>query len=87
MEIPNYGIYANEDWPSVKKGAAAMISKMDHDVGKILKLLQELELDKKTFVFFTSDNGPHLKEVINMKPLILMVQLRVLQARPLRREE
>ena len=42
-----------------KKGAAAMISKMDHDVGKILKLLQELELDKKTFVFFTSDNGPH----------------------------
>ena len=59
MEIPNYGIYANEDWPSVTKGAAAMISKMDHDVGKILKLLQELELDKKTFVFFTSDNGPH----------------------------
>ena len=59
MEIPNYGIYANEDWPSVTKGAAAMISKMDHDVGIILRLLQELELDKKTFVFFTSDNGPH----------------------------
>ena len=59
MEVPDYGIYINKKWSSVKKGAAAMISRMDRDVGRILELLEELQLNKKTFVFFTSDNGPH----------------------------
>ncbi len=37
---------------------AAMISRMDRDVGRILDLLQNLEIDDHTLVFFTSDNGP-----------------------------
>ena len=37
---------------------AAMISTMDRDIGKILKLLKELNLDKNTIVIFSSDNGP-----------------------------
>ena len=36
MEVPDYGIYNNKKWSSVKKGAAAMISRMDRDVGRIL---------------------------------------------------
>ncbi len=59
MEVPNYGIYNSKEWPSVKKGAAAMITRMDKDVGKIINLLEELKIEEKTLVFFTSDNGPH----------------------------
>ena len=36
-----------------------MISRMDRDVGRILALLEELNLDENTLVIFTSDNGPH----------------------------
>ena len=59
MEIPSHGIYASRDWPATKKGAAAMITHMDSDVGKLIALLEQLELEKDTLVFFTSDNGPH----------------------------
>jgi arylsulfatase A-like enzyme len=37
---------------------AAMITRMDRDVGKLLALLKELDLDERTIVVFTSDNGP-----------------------------
>jgi arylsulfatase A len=37
---------------------AAMITRMDRDVGRLLKLLSELDLEKNTIVFFASDNGP-----------------------------
>ncbi|MEX0772587.1 MAG: arylsulfatase [Balneolales bacterium] len=38
---------------------AAMVSRMDRDVGRLIDLLRELEIDDNTIVFFTSDNGPH----------------------------
>lgn len=38
---------------------AAMITRLDKDVGSMLDLLKELNLDENTCVFFTSDNGPH----------------------------
>jgi len=59
MEISDYGIYAKEKWPNTKKGAAAMITRMDKDVGNIIQLLKELDIQNETMVFFTSDNGPH----------------------------
>ena len=37
---------------------AAMITRMDRDVGRIMALLKELGLDENTLVIFTSDNGP-----------------------------
>lgn len=37
---------------------AAMISRMDREVGKMMKLIQELDLDEETIFVFTSDNGP-----------------------------
>lgn len=37
---------------------AAMISRMDRDVGRLLDLLDELDLADNTLVLFTSDNGP-----------------------------
>jgi arylsulfatase A-like enzyme len=59
MEVPDYGPYADRDWPNPEKGFAAMITRMDGDVGRLLSLLKELEIDENTIVFFTSDNGPH----------------------------
>lgn len=59
MEVPDYGVYADRDWPNPEKGFAAMISRMDGDVGRLFALLDELGLDDDTLVIFTSDNGPH----------------------------
>ncbi|WP_069658823.1 arylsulfatase [Arcticibacter eurypsychrophilus] len=38
---------------------AAMVSKLDADVGRVLELVKQLGLDDNTYIFFTSDNGPH----------------------------
>ena len=43
-------------------GYLATVSFMDEQVGRILKALKELELDKNTVVFFTSDHGYLLGE-------------------------
>jgi arylsulfatase A-like enzyme len=59
MEVPDYGPYADKDWPEPQKGHAAMISRLDRDVGRLLTRLKELGLDDDTIVFFSSDNGTH----------------------------
>jgi arylsulfatase A-like enzyme len=59
MEVPDHGIYADRDWPSTAKGQAAMIARMDGDVGRLVTLLRDLKIDHKTLLIFTSDNGPH----------------------------
>lgn len=37
---------------------AAMITRLDAEIGQILDLLVQLDLDERTLVLFTSDNGP-----------------------------
>lgn len=59
MEVPDYGPYAKTDWPEPQKGHAAMISRMDADIGRLLKRLKEMGEEKNTLIFFSSDNGPH----------------------------
>lgn len=59
MEVPSLGQYANRDWPEPQKGHAAMISRMDRDIGRLVQRLDSLGLRKNTLVLFTSDNGPH----------------------------
>ena len=58
-EVPEHGIYAAEDWPDPDKGQAAMITRMDRDVGTLLDRLAELGIAESTLVMFSSDNGPH----------------------------
>jgi len=36
---------------------AAMVSRMDRDLGRLMNLLKALNIDEKTLVIFTSDNG------------------------------
>jgi arylsulfatase A-like enzyme len=40
---------------------AAMITRLDRDVGRVLDTLATLGLDGDTIVFFTSDNGPSVE--------------------------
>ena len=59
QDVPDYGIYADKDWSRPNKGQAAMISRMDRDIGQLLDKLKEHKIDERTLVIFTSDNGPH----------------------------
>jgi len=59
MEVPSYEPYDTESWPKPEKGFAAMITRMDRDLGRILDSLRSRGLDRNTLVIFLSDNGPH----------------------------
>lgn len=59
MEVPDLGKFANEDWPDPEKAKAAMITRMDRDIGRLMALLKKFRIDDNTLVFFTSDNGAH----------------------------
>ncbi len=45
--------------PAPHAAFAAMITRMDRDIGRIVDLLRTRGLDGRTLVVFTSDNGPH----------------------------
>lgn len=58
-EVPDNSLYADQPWSEKVKNYAAMISRMDGDIGAVFSLLEKLELDENTIVFFTSDHGPN----------------------------
>ncbi len=57
-EVPSDEPYSNQPWTENQKNLAAMITRLDRDVGRILDLLKKNGLDENTLVMFTSDNGP-----------------------------
>jgi arylsulfatase A len=56
-EIPSTEPYSDRPWTKQEKVYAAMITRMDRDIGRIMNLLKKLNIDEKTIVFFSSDNG------------------------------
>ncbi|MEM8955814.1 MAG: arylsulfatase [Verrucomicrobiota bacterium] len=60
---PAWDLYEDEEWikdPDLDqdvKNYAAMVSMVDYNLGQILDLLRELNLEENTIVFFTGDNG------------------------------
>jgi arylsulfatase len=44
--------------PAPRAGYAAMVTRLDRSVGRMLDLLKELGLEDSTLVLFSSDNGP-----------------------------
>jgi arylsulfatase A len=44
--------------PTPRAAYAAMVTRMDRDVGRLMALVHELGLDERTIFVFTSDNGP-----------------------------
>jgi len=57
--VPSDEPYSNKDWQQLAKNYAAMITRMDKDVGRIMELLKKFGIDSNTLVIFTSDNGPY----------------------------
>ncbi len=66
-EVPELYDYGKQDWPKQDKGQAAMVHRMDQYVGRMLQELKQLNLDKRTLVVFTSDNGPHNESRHNLE--------------------
>lgn len=56
-EIDDLGPYADMPWTKLQKTYAAMVSRLDSDVGRLMNLLKELEIDSNTLVVFSGDNG------------------------------
>ncbi len=56
-ELPGLGPYAELPWDENDRAYAAMVTRMDRDVGRMMALLDELGLAENTLVFFCSDNG------------------------------
>jgi arylsulfatase A-like enzyme len=59
MEVPDDKPYTDRPWPQVEKNFAAMVTRLDSQVGRVLAQLKKDGLEDNTIVFFTSDNGPH----------------------------
>jgi arylsulfatase A-like enzyme len=59
MQVPSDAPYSGESWPQTEKNKAAMITRLDTDVGRLMDMLKKQDIDERTIVFFTSDNGPH----------------------------
>jgi arylsulfatase A-like enzyme len=62
--LPHYPIdkYLEQfkDLDEQKKVYASVVAEGDEGVGRVLKLLKELDIDQNTLVIFSSDNGPEL---------------------------
>jgi|FLOH01.1.fsa_nt_gi arylsulfatase A len=63
---PYYGLWEDPPYdgkkgylahPTPRAAYAGMVSRMDRDVGRLMDLLSQLDIDDNTIVMFTSDNG------------------------------
>jgi arylsulfatase A-like enzyme len=59
LQVPSDSPYSNEPWPQTEKNYAAMVTRLDADIGKLMDKLRELKIEENTIVLFSSDNGPH----------------------------
>jgi len=57
FEIDDQGSYKDQPWSEQEKNYAAMVTRLDSDVGRLRALLAELKIDGKTLVMFSGDNG------------------------------
>jgi arylsulfatase A-like enzyme len=67
MQVPSDAPYSDQAWPQVEKNKAAMITRLDSDVGRLMDKLKALQIEDNTIVIFTSDNGPHKEGGVDPK--------------------
>ena len=72
-EVPDLGIYADKPWNEPTKAHAAMVTRLDRDVGDLMAELKKLGLEERTLVIFSSDNGPHREGGPNYDPAFFNV--------------
>jgi arylsulfatase A-like enzyme len=57
-EVPTDAPFSEEAWPQAEKNRAAMITRLDNDIGQLLENLDKTGQTKNTVIFFTSDTVP-----------------------------
>jgi arylsulfatase A-like enzyme len=57
FEIDDQGIYADKPWTEREKNYAAMVTRLDSDMGELVELLEKKGIADKTLVVFSGDNG------------------------------
>ncbi|MCM8532164.1 MAG: sulfatase [Lentisphaeraceae bacterium] len=61
--MPHIPLYVPEDFydPNPANAYTNVIEHIDAEVGRLLKTVNDLGLDKNTYIIFTTDNGPWLR--------------------------
>jgi len=54
MQVPTDAPFSGEAWPQPEKNRAAMIARLDGDIGKLVEQLQKIQQSSNTVIFFTS---------------------------------
>jgi arylsulfatase A len=57
--VPPFERTGYRSQPAPHAAFAAMVARMDRDIGRLMATLSRMGIDKQTLVLFTSDNGPH----------------------------
>ena len=56
---PNVATLGYRSQPAPHAAFAAMIGRMDRDIGRLVDIIRSRGMDRRTLVLFVSDNGPH----------------------------
>ena len=56
--VPTDAPFSDEPWPQPAKNHAAMIARLDGDIGKLLDQLKTIGMTNNVAIFFSSDTGP-----------------------------
>ena len=57
FEIDDQGLYKDKPWTETQKNYAAMVTRLDSDIGRLLDALKECGIDDNTLVMTAGDNG------------------------------
>jgi arylsulfatase A-like enzyme len=58
MQVPTDAPYSDESWPPPEKNRAAMIARLDGDIGKLLEQLKRLNIESNMVIFFSNAGLP-----------------------------
>lgn len=57
-EVPTDAPFSEESWPQAEKNRAAMIARLDNNIGQLVGQLDKVGQTTNTVIFFTSDTVP-----------------------------
>ncbi len=57
FEIDDQGVYKDKPWTEMEKNYAAMVTRLDSDMGSLVDLLEKKGIAKNTLLVFAGDNG------------------------------
>ncbi len=57
FEIDDQGIYRDKPWSEKEKNYAALVTRIDSDIGALVKLLEKRGIAEDTLIVFSGDNG------------------------------